>query len=149
MDLKYLSAERAKKYSGAGDYPDVVKKALMECYRQKPVCVIDDNGIMKSGLIVRHLILPQGTKEAMNCFEWVKNNLRNACFSMMSQYVPYYQAERFAELNRKITKREYEKVINYILSSDFDNVFLQERSSADQSFIPDFSAEKNKILCKQ
>lgn len=146
MDLKYLCEERAVRYSNAKNYPSVATKALQECYRQKPTLKYDENQLLQSGVIVRHLILPQGTKEAIRCFDWVRENLPNAVFSMMGQYVPHHKASDFPEINRQITKREYEKVLAHICDSDFKNVYYQDLSSAAKNYIPDFSMDKNKNL---
>ena len=137
IDLKYLSSDRALKYSFAENYPEYAKTAILEACRQIPVCEFR-GGIMKKGVIVRHLLLPQGTKEAMAVFDWVRDNAPNAYFSIMSQYIPMGNAEKYKEINRKVTKREYEKVLDYICSFDFQNVYIQEKSSADKKFIPDF-----------
>ncbi len=137
MDMKYVTNERAEKYSLAGNYPEIAKAALKECYRQKPKCVIED-GIMKKGIIVRHLMLPQATKEAMAVFDWVRENMTDSYFSIMSQYLPLGKAAEMPIINRKVTAREYEKVVDYISEFDFPNVFIQERKSANKGFIPDF-----------
>lgn len=138
MDLKYLTAERAFEYSNAADYPETATKAILECYRQKPNCIFDENGIMQKGVIVRHLILPQGTREALLVFDWVRENVPNAYFSIMSQYTPYGNAKKHKIISRKITSREYDKVLTYIYNSGFENCYIQERTSADESFIPPF-----------
>lgn len=140
LDIKYLSNDRAKEYSNAYDYPEYAKKAVLEAYRQKNKCVFE-NGIMKKGLIIRHLILPQGTNEAICVFDFVHKNTPNAYFSIMSQYTPLAKAENFSKINRKITKREYEKVLSYIINSNFNNVFMQELNSSGKEFIPDFNLE--------
>ncbi len=140
LDLKYLSSDRARLYSGVEDYPEIAKKAITEALRQQPNVKIA-NGIMQKGVIIRHLILPQGTNEAIAVFDWVSSNAKGAFFSIMSQYVPYNKAINMPIINRKITKREYEKVINHILNSDFKNVFIQELKSADTKFIPNFDLE--------
>ncbi len=137
MDFKYMSSERAKRYSLAYDYPEVAKNALLEAYRQKNNTVIK-NGIMKSGVIVRHLLLPQGTNDAINIFEWVRENLKNSYFSIMSQYLPCGKADKFPEINRKVTRREYEKVLNYICNTEFSNCYFQELSSSSKNYIPNF-----------
>ena len=137
MDLKYLSGDRAGLYSKAENYPEIAKKAILEAYRQQEKAVIKD-GIMQKGVIIRHLLLPQGTREAMAVFDFVKCNTPNAYFSIMSQYLPLGEAENMQIINRKITNREYEKVLDYIYDSGFGNVFIQDRTSADKSFIPEF-----------
>lgn len=140
VDFKYISYEKAKEYSLAENYPQIAKKAIEECYRQQPKCVIE-NGIMKKGVIVRHLILPQSTKDAMAVFDWVRENTPNAYFSIMSQYLPFGDAVGHKVIGRKITKREYEKVLNYICEFEFKNVYIQELESSSKEFIPDFNLQ--------
>ncbi len=137
MDLKYLSRERAAIYSGAPDYPEHAAAAIRECYLQQPICEFKD-GIMRRGLIVRHLLLPQGTGEAIRVFDWVRENTPDAYFSIMSQYTPCGRAENMPIINRRITKREYEKVLCYICNTDFEKVYFQERESSDKKYIPPF-----------
>ncbi len=138
LDLKYLSSDRARLYSSAADYPEVAKKAILKAYKLQDKCIIE-NGIMQKGVIIRHLLLPQATKEAISVFDWVNENTPKAYFSIMSQYVPCGKAEEMPIINRKVTKREYEKVIDYILESGFSNVFIQDGKSADKKYIPDFN----------
>jgi putative pyruvate formate lyase activating enzyme len=138
IDFKYTDSIKAGEYSLAPDYPFVAKKAITECYRQQPHCIIE-NGIMKKGVIVRHLVLPQNTKTAMEVFDWVRGNTPNAYFSLMSQYTPFGDALNHKILSRKITKREYEKTVNYICEFDFDNVYIQDLTSSSKKFIPDFT----------
>jgi len=137
MDLKYITQEKAALYSGAADYPQVAKMALLEAVRQQPENKIS-KGIMQKGVIVRHLILPQSTREAMGVFDWVRENTPSVHFSIMSQYLPYAKAVDMPVINRKITAREYNKVIDYICNYDFPNVFIQQRESASEKFIPFF-----------
>ncbi len=138
LDLKYLSSDRARLYSSAADYPEVAKKAILKAYKLQDKCIIE-NGIMQKGVIIRHLLLPQATKEAISVFDWVNENTPKAYFSIMSQYVPCGKAEEMPIINRKVTKREYEKVIDYILESGFSNVFIQDGKSADKKYIPNFN----------
>lgn len=137
MDLKYLTPERAAKYSGAANYPEYAATAIKQAYAQQPECVFE-NGIMKRGLIVRHLLLPAGTAEAMRVFDWVRVNTPNAYFSIMSQYLPLGRAAEFKEINRRVTAREYDKVLSYICASDFENIYIQDRKSSDEKFVPSF-----------
>ena len=137
MDLKYLSNDRAKLYSLAEDYPEIAQNAILEALRQQPISVIE-NGIMQKGVIIRHLILPQATNEAKAVFDWVRENANGAYFSIMSQYVPMSKAKEMPIINRKITRREYDKVLDYIGEFDFPNVFIQENSSATKEYIPQF-----------
>ena len=138
MDFKYFDAQKAQKYSKAIDYPDVCKAALLEAYRQQDKCIFDENDIMQKGVIVRHLLMPSATKDAIAIFDWVKHNLPNAYFSLMSQYIPLGMAKEIDIINRKITRREYDKVTDYILDSNFNNCYIQELSSSKKEYIPDF-----------
>ena len=140
MDLKYLSKDRAGLYSNAPDYPEYAKKAITEAYRQHPNAVFK-NGVMQKGVIIRHLLLPQGTNEAISIIDWINENTRNAYLSIMSQYTPYAKADMLQKINRKITKREYEKVLDYIFELGISNVFMQELSSSTTEFIPPFNLE--------
>lgn len=137
MDFKYFDNNKADMYSKAIDYPEICKNALLEAYRQQNTCSITD-GIMQNGLIVRHLLMPQATRDAIAVFNWVKENTPNAYFSIMSQYVPMAKAVNLPIINRTVTVREYNKVVNYIAESGFNNCYIQERSSADKNFIPHF-----------
>lgn len=135
-DLKYIRAEKAMRYSKAADYFEKASAALLEMRRQ----VEDkfDGDIMKSGMIIRHLILPQNTNSSIAVLDFIKSNFPNTFVSLMAQYTPCGNLSEFPEINRKITKREYEKVVNYALDNSFDKLFIQELSSADKSFIPKF-----------
>ncbi len=137
IDLKYLSIERAQLYSNAADYPEYATAAIKEALRQQPKSVINDN-IMQKGVIIRHLLMPQGTKEAMAVFDWVRENAPTAYFSIMSQYTPFGKALSMPIINRKVTDREYNKVLDYICGFDFQNVFMQQKNSANKKYIPEF-----------
>lgn len=135
-DLKYIRAEKAMRYSKAAGYFEKASVALLEMRRQ----VEDkfDGDIMKSGMIIRHLILPQNTNSSIAVLDFIKSNFPNTFVSLMAQYTPCGDLSEFPEINRKITKREYEKVVNYAFDNSFDKLFIQELSSADKSFIPKF-----------
>lgn len=135
-DLKYIRAEKAMRYSKAADYFEKASAALLEMRRQ----VEDkfDGDIMKSGMIIRHLILPQNTNSSIAVLDFIKSNFPYTFVSLMAQYTPCGDLSEFPEINRKITKREYEKVVNYAFDNSSDKLFIQELSSADKSFIPKF-----------
>lgn len=138
-DLKYIKEERAGKYSNAPDYFDCASKALIEMKKQCPENIYDGEGIMQKGLIVRHLILPKNTNQSIDILSWIKNNLgEDTTVSLMSQYTPYGKVEEFKELQRKITAREYEKVLSAAENMGFKNLFMQDFDSSDVKFIPDF-----------
>lgn len=138
-DLKYIKPERSLKYSKSENYFDYASKALLEMKKQCPENIYDEKGIMHKGLIVRHLILPKNTNQSIEILLWIKNNLgEDTAVSLMSQYTPYGKIEGIPELQRKITAREYEKVITAAENMGFTNLFLQENTSASEIFIPDF-----------
>lgn len=138
-DLKYISPERSEKYSDAADYFGFASKALIEMKRQCPENIFDNEGIMQKGMIVRHLVLPQNTNQSIKILEWIKDNLgTDTVVSLMSQYTPCGQADKYKELTRKITKREYEKVVSAAEEMGFKSIFTQDFDSASESFIPDF-----------
>ncbi len=140
LDLKYLSGERAKKYSNAENYPEVATKAIKHCY-ERQVNVFDDRGMMQKGLIIRHLVMPQGTNEAINVIKWVEENTPHAILSLMSQYTPCGNLEKYPEINRKLTLREHNKVLSFAEDSSIDMIFTQELSSGSEDFIPPFDME--------
>ncbi len=137
MDFKYIDNQKAERYSMAFNYPQICKNALLEVYTQQPECVFQD-GIMQKGVVVRHLLMPSATRDAIQIFDWVIENMPNAYFSIMSQYIPVHKAKDMNIINRKITKREYDKVVDYIADSNFENCYIQELSSATINYIPDF-----------
>ncbi|MEE0946309.1 MAG: radical SAM protein [Acutalibacteraceae bacterium] len=146
MDLKYLSEEKSFKYSNAKDYPLYATESIRAAYKLCEKPVFDDEGIMQKGLIIRHLCLPLNIKEALKVVDWVKENTPNAYLSIMSQYFPTAKAYEYKEINRKITQREYEKVLSYVMEKNLENVFIQERNSADKGYVPVFDLQgvKNK-----
>lgn len=135
-DLKYIRADKAMRYSRAEDYFDKASAAILEMRQQ--VKDVFDGGIMKSGLIVRHLILPQNTNSSLGIIDWLCENLSDTYLSLMAQYVPCGELDDFPELKRTITKREYNKVVDYAVNCGMEKLFIQEFSSADEKFIPPF-----------
>lgn len=141
-DLKYISPELSFKYSKAKDYSSYATKAILEMRKNQPKDIIK-NGLMKKGVIVRHLVLPSHTDDSKNVINWVYENLGNkTIFSLMSQYVPMAGAKQFSEINRKITPLEYKILINHLNNLGFKNAFIQEQSSANTCFTPDFKIQE-------
>lgn len=136
-DFKYIRSDKALRYSAAADYPDIAKAALSEMYRQTGEAVFDGD-IMKKGMVIRHLILPQNTNSSLEIIDWVSRNFPDAYLSLMAQYVPCTDLTGFKEINRKITAREYKKVVDFALNKKMDNIFIQELSSAEEGYIPQF-----------
>lgn len=137
IDFKYIDGKKSMLYSNVPYYPEICKAALTECYAMQPECMFKD-GIMQKGIIVRHLLMPQSTGDAIAIFDWVRTHTPNVYFSLMSQYLPLYKAADMPVINRKITRREYNKVVDYISDSGFENCYIQELESANEKFIPDF-----------
>ncbi len=138
MDYKYRNSERALKYSKAKDYPEIAEKAILKCADIIKENTVDENGIMKKGLIIRHLILPQGTRDAIDVINWVENSAPWAFLSLMSQYTPYGDLTDYKEINRKITQREYDKVLSVAADSKITGIFTQELKSGSEKYIPLF-----------
>lgn len=139
-DFKYIRNDKAERYSRAADYPEIAKAALEEMYRQTGKAVFD-GAMMKKGMIIRHLILPQNTNSSLRIIDYISNHFEGAYLSLMAQYIPCTNLENYQEINRTITKREYNKVVDYALSKGLEKLFVQELSSADDKYIPlfDFS----------
>ena len=135
-DLKYIRVDKALRYSKAEDYFEKASAAILEMRRQVEDSFDGDR--MKSGLIVRHLILPQNTNSSLAIIDWLMNHLPGTYLSLMAQYVPCGALDDLPEINRTITKREYDKVVDYALLKGMDKLFIQELSSADKKFIPPF-----------
>lgn len=137
FDFKYLSGVTAKEYSNAEDYPEFAVSAIFAAYETRNKCVFK-NGMIKSGVVIRHLLLPSHTGEATAIFDFVHKNFKNAYFSIMNQYIPLNSAANISPINRKVTAREYEKVLKHIIDSGFENCCFQGKGSADTSYIPKF-----------
>ena len=133
-DVKFYSPNLAKRYCGKENYFDFASKAI-EFMAQKPL-VFDDNGLIKSGTVVRHLILPQNVSDSKKILDWFSQIKDKAYINLMSQYTPFGDADKYPELKRKITKREYETVIDYALSLGIEKAYYQAFESADTVYIP-------------
>lgn len=137
-DLKYVSPELSKKYSAAENYFEYALPAIKEMVRQTGSPVFDDDGIMQRGTIIRHLVLPANTKNSMRVLDVIKEEFGSSVLvSLMGQYVPLHRAADFPEINRRITPREYRKVLSYMEELELEG-FAQELSSAEKTYIPDF-----------
>ena len=137
-DCKYYDKELAARYSNASDYFDVANTAIAEMVRQAGEPVFEE-GLMKRGVIVRHMILPGKTRDSRRIIEELNKQYGDMIYiSIMNQYTPLPQMENFPEINRRVTKREYDKVVDYAISVNIENAFIQEGETAKESFIPDF-----------
>lgn len=139
-DLKYIKSDAAKKYSGAEDYPSVSESAIMEMFRQRGKYILDENGLIKSGVIIRHLVLPENIDGTYWVIDWIKENFGpgDVLFSLMSQYTPAGNISEYSELQRRLSPSEYDAVYHYLKVSGISDGFFQELSSAKEEYIPDF-----------
>ena len=136
-DLKYYYDDLAKKYSKVDNYFEIATKAIQEMYRQVGTPVLDENGVMKKGLMIRHLILPNEVQNSKKVLKWIKENIdSNVYVSIMAQYFPTYKAKEIPEIARKITKEEYEKVENYLYGLDLENGYIQELGEHEEEYVP-------------
>ena len=136
-DLKYYYDDLAKKYSKVDNYFQIATKAIQEMYRQVGAPVLDENGVMKKGLMIRHLILPNEVQNSKKVLKWIKENIdSNVYVSIMAQYFPTYKAKEIPEIARKITKEEYEKVENYLYELDLENGYIQELGEHEEEYVP-------------
>lgn len=140
-DFKYLDPELAKMYSNAPDYPETAKAALAEMVRQCGSPVIDpETGLMKSGVQVRHLVLPGCAQESRRILFYLYQTYGNCIgYSIMNQYTPMPQMKNHPLLSRRVTAHEYDTVIRYARQIGIENAFTQEGEAASESFIPEFS----------
>lgn len=145
-DYKYDNPEVAQRYSKAKDYPEVARAAISEMVRQVGDPEFDERGMMKKGVIVRQLLLPGHVKESKSCVKYLYETYGNKIFiSLMSQYTPIDIPEEYSEINRKCTKREYERLIDYALELGVENAFIQEGDVAKESFIPEFDVKLTQV----
>jgi putative pyruvate formate lyase activating enzyme len=141
-DFKYVDSERAKRYSRAEDYPEVAKAALAEMVRQQPKAEFDERGIMKKGVIVRHLMLPGGIKDSKAVVNYLYETYGDQIYiSLMNQYTPLPHVADYPEIDRKLKKFEYDRLVDYAISLGVENGFIQEGETAEESFIPAFTNE--------
>ena len=140
-DFKYVSSEISRKYSVAGDYSEVALNVLKAMREAQPDDVFE-NGLMKKGMIVRHLVLPGCTDDSLDVLDEIKKNLgKSQLISIMSQYTPFYKSAEYPEINRRITSYEYNKVVDTAIDLGLTEGFMQERSSAKEEYTPPFDCE--------
>lgn len=132
-DVKYCSPKTAKRYCGRENYFAYAARAA-EIMCEKPL--VFEKGMMVSGTIVRHLVLPQNVDDTLKILDWFAPLKDKAYLSLMSQYTPFGKIDALPELQRKITKREYKKALDYALSLGIENIFVQEMKSSGEEYIP-------------
>ena len=139
-DMKYAQAELGARYARADDYPEFAKAAIQEMVRQTGPYQLDENGMLVSGVLIRHLVLPGHLQNTRQVIDWVAQTCApgTVLFSLMSQYIPCGDLSHTPELNRRLTKREQDAAEDYLFAAGIEDGFVQERASAKQEYIPAF-----------
>ena len=138
-DIKYYSEELSAKYSGTRDYFARASEAVKEMYRQTGENVFDENGLLKNGVIIRHLVLPSCKEDSFKILDWIRSEIGEDAFvSLLNQYVPVYRAAEFKEINRRLMSLEYTRVLEHFFDIGLKNGYMQEKSSASSEYTPLF-----------
>lgn len=136
-DLKYYSNEIAVKYSKAPNCFEIASKAILEMINQVGEPIFDENGMIKKGVMIRHLVLPNHIQNSKNVLKWIKENIPEEIYiDVMAQYFPTYKAKEDKLINRKLTKREYKEIENYFYLLDFKNGYMQELGEHEEEYVP-------------
>ena len=137
-DMKYMSSALAEKYSKAKDYPETAKKTIREMFRQTGEFILDDDGIMQKGVVIRHLMLPGQLENTLDVIDWVSDEFGDkVIFSLMSQFTPNENCT-LPELQQTITQEEYNKAVDYMYLCGIENAYVQDFSSAKKEYTPPF-----------
>ena len=138
-DFKYYNDELAMRLSKVHNYKETAINCIKEMYNQVGENQYDERGILKRGIIIRHLVMPNNIQNSKDVLSWIKNNMpENITISLMAQYFPTYKAKEYNEINRKITKNEYEEIENYLYELDFKNGYIQDLGDNEELYVPDF-----------
>ena len=135
-DFKYSDNELAKRLSKVDNYFEIATQALTEMYKQTGKTVFDDRGIMQKGMIIRHLVLPNHILNSRRVLKWINENMHDVYVSVMAQYFPTYKAKDIEDINRKLTKEEYEQIENYLYRLDLENGYIQELGEHEEEYVP-------------
>ena len=138
-DFKYWDDALGLEYSKCPNYRETAAAAILEMRRQVGKDILDENGIMQKGIIIRHLVLPNHYKDSFQVLDWIRENLgKDTYISLMSQYTPMHKAKEIKALSRKLTTFEYDKVVDHFFEIGLKNGFMQKRSSATSDYTPAF-----------
>lgn len=138
-DLKYYSNEIAIKYSKADKYFEIATQAILEMIKQVGTPIFNNDGLIKKGVIIRHLVLPNHIQNSKHILKWLKNNVDGSAYvSVMAQYFPTYKAKNDPLLNRKLTKKEYKEIENYLYTLDIENGYMQDLGKHEEEYVPNF-----------
>lgn len=138
-DLKYFSNDIAKKYSNIDNYFQIATQAIEEMYEQVGKAIFNEKGIMQKGVIIRHLVLPNHIQNSKHVLKWIKENMPEDIYiSIMAQYFPTYKAKQDELINRKLTKKEYKEIENYLYTLNLKNGYIQELGEYEEEYVPNF-----------
>lgn len=137
-DFKYSDNELGKRLSKVDNYFEIATEALKEMYRQTGKAVFNDKGIMQRGMIIRHLVLPNHILNSRRVLKWINENMHDVYVSVMAQYFPTYKAKEIDDINRKLTKEEYEQIENYLYRLDLENGYIQELGEHEEEYVPNW-----------
>lgn len=138
-DLKYYSNEISKKYSKIDNYFKYATEAIKEMYKQVGSPIFDENGIIKKGLIIRHLVLPNHLQNSKHILKWIKENMPEDTYvSVMAQYFPTYKAKEDNLINRKLNKKEYREIEEFLYTLNLENGYMQELGEHEEEYVPNF-----------
>ena len=135
-DFKYSDNKLAKRLSKVDNYFQIATQALTEMYRQTGNAVFNNEGIMQKGMIIRHLVLPNHILNSRRVLKWINENMHDVYVSVMAQYFPTYKAKDIEDINRKLTKEEYEQIENYLYRLDLENGYIQELGEHEEEYVP-------------
>ena len=136
-DLKYAEDNLGLEYSKVKNYFEIATTAIKEMYRQVGSPKLNNDGIIEKGLIIRHLILPNNIENSKKVLKWIKENMdKDVYVSVMAQYFPTYKAKQLENINRKLTKEEYEEIENYLYDLDIENGYIQELGEHEEEYVP-------------
>ena len=135
-DLKYSDNKLAKRLSKVDNYFEITTEALKEMYRQTGKAIFDDRGIMKKGMIIRHLVLPNHILNSRRVLKWINDNMNDVYVSIMAQYFPTYKAKEIEDINRKLKKEEYEQIEKYLYRLNLENGYIQELGEHEEEYVP-------------
>ena len=142
-DLKYYSNDIAKKYSGIDNYFEIATSTIKEMYKQVGKVVFNEKGILKKGVIIRHLVLPNHILNTKHILKWIKENMPQDIYvSVMAQYFPTYKAKEDGLINRKLNKKEYKQVEEYLYSLNLENGYMQELGEHEEEYVPEFNFKR-------
>ena len=135
-DLKYSDDLLAKRLSKVDNYFEIATNAIREMHRQTGRAIFNDDGIMQKGMIIRHLVLPNHILNSRRVLKWINDNMSDVYVSVMAQYFPTYKAKEIEDINRKLTKEEYEKIENYLYRLNLENGYIQELGEHEEEYVP-------------